>query len=227
MNYPRRFAASIVAFAISGTAGLLDAPVALSQSETSGDVQVSPISGDLAKPRRHFRLSNPADLSASDAAALYVILKDVLRAGYMRSGHTVGQKYQNWQRYNTAPYLSVTHGNHYLNNYANPVADAYGKFEKAGEFPVGSVVAKDSFTAVESGEIVLGPLFVMEKMPAGFNYVSGDWKYAMIMPSGDIFGETNGENSERVEYCIGCHLAVEQQDHLFFVPRTYRVAPDE
>lgn len=92
---------------------------------------------------------------------------------------------------------------------------------------VGSVLAKHSFTAVESGEIVLGPLFVMERMPAGFNYVSGDWKYTMIILIGDIFGETNGQNSERVEYCISCHLAVEQQDHLFFVPRNYRVAPDK
>ena len=32
------------------------------------------------------------------------------------------------------------------------------------------------------------------------------------------------EDAERVEYCIGCHLAAEHQDHLFFVPEDYRAA---
>jgi len=68
-----------------------------------------------------------------------------------------------------------------------------------------------------------GPLFLMEKMPAGFNYVSGDWRYTMIMPDGRIFGVTKGENAERVEYCITCHLAREDNDHLFFVPEAFRV----
>lgn len=33
---------------------------------------------------------------------------------------------------------------------------------------------------------------------------------------------THGNDSERVDYCIGCHLAVEAQDHLYFVPPAYR-----
>jgi hypothetical protein len=28
------------------------------------------------------------------------------------------------------------------------------------------------------------------------------------MPDGVFFGETLGEDAERVEFCIGCHLAV-------------------
>ena len=46
-----------------------------------------------------------------------------------------------------------------------------------------------------------------------------------IDPDGAFFGETRGEGDERVAFCIGCHLAVEQQDHLFFIPGPYRVAP--
>ena len=134
----------------------------------------------------------------------------------------MAQAYQGWRRYNTAPYLSVSHGNHYLNNYANPLAQAYGAFEEAGTMPVGSIIAKDSFSITETRGIVLGPLFIMEKMPAGFNYVTRDWRFTQILPDGTLLGETNGEGGERVEYCIGCHLAAEKQDHLYFIPKEYR-----
>jgi len=39
----------------------------------------------------------------------------------------------------------------------------------------------------------------MEKMPSGFSYVTGDWRYSMIMPDGSLFGETRGANDERVD----------------------------
>ena len=60
-------------------------------------------------------------------------------------------------------------------------------------------------------------------MAAGFSNVSGDWKYSMIQSDGTIFGETKGIGSERVQYCIGCHLAVGAQDHLYFVPTKLRI----
>jgi hypothetical protein len=90
--------------------------------------------------------------------------------------------------------------------------------------PVGTIIAKDSFSMTQSREILLGPLFVMEKMPAGFNAISGDWKYTQIQPDGTLLGETDGPGSDGVRYCIGCHNAVQQQDHLFFIPRPYRVS---
>ena len=55
-----------------------------------------------------------------------------------------------------------------------------------------------------------------------FNYVSGDWRYTMVMPDGSLYGTTKGDGAERVEFCIGCHLARETQDHLFLVPEAYR-----
>ena len=54
-------------------------------------------------------------------------------------------------------------------------------------------------------------------------YVTGDWKYTEILPDGTLLGETNGEDAERVEYCIACHLAAEKQDHLYFIPKKYRI----
>ena len=202
---------------------------ALVQAPESGpgdaQAQTADISGDPDKPRRNFRVRHPARLNAQQAAEIYRELVEALSAGYARSGHPVAEHYREWRRANTAPYLSSTHGNVYLNNYANDAAEAYGRQERAATLPVGSIVAKDSFIVERGGEVRPGALFVMEKMPVGFNYVSGDWRYSMIMPDGVLFGETLGEDSERVEYCIGCHLAVENQDHLYFVPREFRVGP--
>ncbi len=203
--------------------GLLLTADAASQSEENADIEMSNISGDIKKPRRHFRLRNPADLKPKEATEIYNIIISALKAGYGRSGHPVAETYQGWKRYNTAPYISISHGNHYLNNYANSTAKAYGAFEDAGTMPVGSIIAKDSFSITTSRGIVLGPLFIAQKMPPGFNDVTADWKYTEILPDGTPLGETNGEGAERVEYCIACHLAVEHQDHLYFVPEQYRI----
>ncbi len=200
-----------------------DATTPERHSTTPADVEMSPISGDIDHPRRHFRVRDPADLGPSEAEQIYAIAKSALAVGYRRSENTIAESYSTWTRYNTAPYLSSTHGNHYLNNYANAIAAAYGSYERAGELPVGSIIAKDSFSYTDSGAVILGPLFLMEKMPKGFNEVSSNWKYSLIQPNGAVFGETRGLHTERVDYCIDCHLAAEEHDHLFFVPDAYRV----
>ncbi len=183
------------------------------------------ISGDPSKPRRHFRLRNPAQLEPAEAERVYRGLAGEMAAGYRLSGDPVAKAYSGWRRYNIAPYRSATHGNRYLNNYANARARAYGRFEAAGRLPVGSVIAKDSFTVTEDGAVHPGPLFIMEKMPAGFKYVTGDWRYGMIMPDGSVFGVTDGLGAQRVEFCIACHLAREELDHLYFIPEEYRAPP--
>jgi hypothetical protein len=193
--------------ALLTSAPILAVPVpAIAQD---GDAEMSPISGDPKAPRRHFRLMYPAELTPRKAGEIYAIIRSALQAGYSRSGSATAGAYQGWRRFNTAPYLSASHGNHYLNNYVNEIgAAAYGRYEKAGKLPVGSVIAKESFSMTRSGEILLGGLFVLEKMPAGFNYARGDWKYTFIQADGTLFGETHGKGAKRVEYCIGCHLAV-------------------
>jgi len=178
---------------------------------------------DPSGPRRHFRLQNPARLGNEEAERLYGGLKLEMAKGYGISRLPGTASYLDWKRYNNAPYPSVSHGNRFVSNYANPAALAYGRYEQAGLLPVGSMLAKDSLTVSKEGVATPGALFLMEKMPAGFNYVSGDWRYTMVMPDGSIFGITNGEGSERVKFCISCHLAVEKQDHLFFIPEEYRV----
>ena len=182
--------------------------------------QRAQISGDPAVPRRHFRVRNPARIGTGEAEAIYRSLRPDMAAAYRLAGI---EAYRGWRRYNSAPYLSATHGQRYINNYANALAADYGRFEQAGPMPPGAVVAKDSFAVTADGDIHPGPLFLMEKMAEGFNYVTGDWRYAMIMPDGSLLGATLGANAEAVEFCIGCHLMVEHQDHLYFPPPEMRL----
>lgn len=211
---------------IAATFGLTAVAQETERELDDGDrpVQTGPIkqAEDPSGPRRHFRLKNPALLSGEDAEHLYTELKSDMATRYELSRQPGVANYQTWKRYNRAPYPSVSHGNRYLNNYGNQAAHAYERYEQAGKLPVGSILAKDSITVSKDGQAMPGALFLMEKMEAGFNYVSGDWRYTMIMPDGSLFGTTNGEGTERVRFCISCHLAVEKQDHLFFIPEEYR-----
>ena len=136
----------------------------------------------------------------------------------------IAQEYQGWERVNTAPYVSATHGSRYVNNYPGPeAAEAYREFEEIGAMPAGGRIAKDSFTVAPDGRVGVGPLFIMEKMAEGFNEGSDDWRYAMIMPDGSLFGVTNGPGSQNVQFCAECHAIVaDDQDSLYFLPEEFR-----
>ena len=179
---------------------------------------------EYEKPKRHFKVDRPADLSDAAALTVYMRVIDDMTAGYRLSGDESTGAYRTWRRYNKAPYRSSTHGQRFVNNYANALAKAYGRYENAGDMPKGAVLAKDSFAVTARGDVFSGPLFLMEKMPAGFSPKSRDWRYTMIMPDGSLFGRTKGEGSGRVEFCITCHAtAGAENDHLFFVPKVQRV----
>ena len=181
-------------------------------------------SPDFNKPEHHFSVERPADLSAADALVVYDKVRDRMVAGYRLSNDRSAESFARWRRFNSAPYRSATHGQRYVNNYANAIGRAYGRYEAAGPMPVGAILAKDSFAVTQRGDVFTGPLFLMEKMPPGFRPDAHDWRYSMIMPDGSLFGVTNGEGSERVEFCITCHEAVEEEHHqMFFVPDEYRV----
>jgi hypothetical protein len=177
---------------------------------------------DFAHPTRHFRVPNPARLSDADALSIYERIRDDMAAAYRLSQDPVATRFPKWRRYNRVPYLSTTHGDRYINNYANAKAKAYGR-EGAGPMPQGAVLAKDSFTVTRQGDVFTGPLFLMEKMPSGLSSETRDWRYTMIMPDGSVFGTTDGEGSERVAFCATCHATSgDAADHLFFVPERYR-----
>ena len=162
------------------------------------------------------------ELTDAEADAAYDCIKAQVRAAFANSDIPGAVDYMDWTSYNTVPYTSGTHGGRFVNNYANATAGNYGRFEDVGTLPVGSILAKDSMTVGNDGKVMVGPLFMMEKMPTGFHAESGDWKYSMAMPDGSTFGVTNGKNSGGMQFCIDCHAVMEDQDHLFFMPDDYR-----
>jgi len=171
----------------------------------------------------HFEVVDPAEkLGPDKAEAIYHRMLKRLRAAYALSGERTAGAYARWQRFNLAPYESEQHGGRYLNNYGNTASRAYGRFESAGILPPGAIIAKDSFSVNKDGQVMPGPLFIMEKMAPGFDAKSGDWRYSQIMPDGSILGISKGPGGENMEFCADCHARVTRQDHLFFLPQDYR-----
>ncbi len=164
------------------------------------------------------------ELTDAEATNVYDCLLKELKTAYAKSDNKIALSYASWPRYSKRAYQSATHGSRFVQNYANEKGRAYGAFESAGTFPAGTVLAKDSFSVNVDGTISAGPLFIMEKMQAGFNSDSGDWRYTMIMPNGTIAGTTKGRGNENVEFCIGCHISVApEQDSVMLIPKEYRV----
>ncbi len=164
------------------------------------------------------------ELTDAEAVQLYDCLLKELKAAYEKSDNVVALSYASWPRYSRNAYVSETHGNRYVQNYANLAARAYGAYENAGTMPAGAKLAKDSFSVTADGRATTGPLFIMEKMPAGFNPDSDDWRYTMIMPNGSVFGSTKGAGSQKVEFCVGCHMSLApDSDSMLFLPEEYRV----
>jgi hypothetical protein len=164
-----------------------------------------------------------ATVTEAQATAMYEELARRLQEGYARSGVEIAASYQGWQRYNSKTYQSATHGERYVNNYANAAARAYGDYDPEKVLAVGAVLAKDSIVPGADGSAQPGPLFVMERMPAGFNTASADWKYTLVMPDGSVIGETNGPDSANVTFCYECHAAA-GAGQVFFLPEEYRAA---
>ena len=175
-------------------------------------------------PKQHLTIENPAELGKADAKAIYEDISDQLARGYAASDQPVIAGYRRWRSFNDAPYRSATHGNRYVNNFANPLARDYSRMESAGMTPPGAVLAKDSFTVTEEGNVFGAPLFVMEKLSPGASPKTADWRYLMLLADGSLFGDSRGQNADQVAFCHGCHAQKADQDYLFFVPRAYRLA---
>jgi hypothetical protein len=200
--------ATVLAFVTFSTIG---ADSALAQSEEKA-----------LKPGGHLKIENPNKLSHAEARKVYDSIADELAEAYGLSREPSAMAFRKWKIYNSAPYLSATHGNRYVNNYANARAVGYGSLKPGEKLPVGSILAKDSFTVTADGEVFGAALFVMEKLAAGKSPATGDWRYVMILPDGSYFGDTEGDNAADVAYCHTCHKVKKRNDFIFYVPKAYR-----
>ena len=175
-----------------------------------------------ANHESHIAIPNPAGLSKAEAVRIYRDNRDRMADGYALSRLKIIEDYQAWQIFNVAPYVSATHGQRYVNSYANETAKDYGTLKDGETLPPGSVLAKDSITVTDDGRVFPGAMFIMEKLTAGTSPETADWRYVMVIPDGSLHGDTTGDRPELVTYCHECHVTVKDRDYTFYVPEDYR-----
>jgi hypothetical protein len=142
---------------------------------------------------------------------------------YKGGQHWAVAKWGKWTNFAQHGYRSDTHGGRFVQNYANKIAKAtYGKYDNVTKMPIGSTLAKPSYTVGKNGHATMGPLFIMEKMTKGWNPATADWRYAMIMPGGKTFGVTKAVNSGGMTFCHDCHAGAEDNDFMLFMPAEVR-----
>ena len=145
-----------------------------------------------------------------------------MATGYALSGDVKAKSYLKWQKYNSSPYPSATHGNRFVNKYTNSIAKKYGRIAPGEHLHLDSLIAKDNLTLTVRRDVYAGALFIMEKLAAGKSPKSEDWRYKMIMPDSSFLSNIQGDNTDKVAFCHECHSAVSMDDYLFFMPKEYR-----
>ena len=161
------------------------------------------------------------ELTSDQVAVLYECIGDDLAAGYAAGGDPVGSVYRDWGVTSTAAYAPGPHGDRLLLTFANDVAyDAYVAYAAEDGFamPVGSVLAKESFSLTDEGAPRPGPLFVMTRVAAGIADDYGGWVYAAVQPDGSEMGISQ-------DFCSACHAAFETQDSLGYPAVEVRLDP--
>jgi len=124
------------------------------------------------------------------------------------------KQYRTWRKVNDAPVLSATHGNRHVFTFVNrkaEVAALSGRFP----FPVGAILAKESFEDQGGRPGAKGPLFVMEKRAKGYDAAHGDWHYAVVAPDGTAALAGNGKDGSPTAFCAACHSMAKINDYVF------------
>ena len=203
--------ASAIGLVVAASGG---AGIAQSDDENDDDF--------LLEDKGHLKIERPAKLSKEDAEKIYRRVGPRMGRGYAATGDPIAQDFRKWRRFNVSPYRSATHGNRYVNNYANDNASNYGRLSPGEQMRVGAILVKDSFTVTADGDVFGGAMFVMEKLPDGMSPETDGWRYLMIMPDGSLLGDSTGERDEDVRFCHSCHITMARNDYLFYIPKKYR-----
>ena len=121
----------------------------------------------------------------------------------------VGADYASYTKLTEKPFLSLDHGNRWVDVYVNSIGAA--AYDSSAAIPVGTIVVKTSM--LDSGGApgtVPGPIYVMEKRPPGYAPDDDDWWYAIHWATPDEPKKFGGPiywrgKSPRVDYCANCH----------------------
>lgn len=170
----------------------------------------------------------------NDAEAIYAF--DCLQAPLDLAYAMAGPPYRLWQRVSDPAYTSShVDARAIVRIYADATAlPAYGRFEDGGKVPPGGRIAKESLVIDQARTARIGPLFLMEKLPAGSSPATGDWRYAAWLPNGRLVGDSHPpagpgaasgppRGANMVAACHDCHGRARRQDSLLYPPPAYRL----
>ena len=141
------------------------------------------------------------ELDEAQVAELYSCIEADLAEGYAAGDDEVAAVYRTWGETSTAPYSPGVHGDRLLFTFANDIAlEGYIGYPDDESFvmPVGSVLAKESFSVRDNGEPRPGPLFIMTKVAEGEADEFGNWVYSAVQPNGNAMGIQQS-------FCSDCH----------------------
>ncbi|MBY4891734.1 recombinase [Rhodobacteraceae bacterium N5(2021)] len=151
-----------------------------------------------------------ADFTQEQIDALYDCVRDELPAAYGAGDDAVAAVYREWQAAATGPAAPGFHGGRFLNTFVNEVGHAeYIRYEgddEAFEMPVGTVIAKESYT-LRDGAPRIGPLFIMTRVATDQSPETDGWVYSAVQPNGNPMGIQQS-------FCHDCHGGFSFSDSL-------------
>lgn len=150
------------------------------------------------------------DFTQDQIDALYECVRDELPAAYGAGDNEVAAVYRDWQAAATGPAAPGFHGGRFLNTFVNETGFAeYVRYEdddEAFEMPVGTVIAKESYT-LRDGAPRIGPLFIMTRAETAAYPDTDGWVYSAVQPNGNAMGISQS-------FCHDCHVGFAFSDSL-------------
>ena len=154
-------------------------------------------------------LSEDAQLSDAQLMKLYQDERNSLIAGYKKGSNKIANDYENWQAASTIPASPGVHSNRYMMTYVNDIGyETYTQYSSQNpDMPIGTKIAKESFTVKGKGKFSPSPLFTMEKIGADNAPETDGWFYARVNRNGRKMITSQ-------KFCHACHDAFKSQDAL-------------
>lgn len=147
------------------------------------------------------------DLTGDEAMTVYECIADDLYAGYQKNDKafidpSFAKDYRDWTLASSIPGAPGFHGGRFLMTFVSePGAAEYLKYkEEDVNIPAGTLIAKESFSVTEEGQVRKGPLFLMQKVAAGVSPDTMDWYYMAVLPNGKPL------RVDVMKACNECHM---------------------
>ena len=131
-------------------------------------------------------VSRDATISDEDLRNLYADSRSDLIDGYQKGSNDIAREYDKWQTASTIPANPGVHSKRYMMTYVNDIGhSAYTEYSaKNVKMPVGTKIAKESFTVKTKGRFSPSPLFTMEKVGLEEAPETDGWFYGRVNRNG-------------------------------------------